>query len=185
MKTLDELKDEAIKVLDLYISQGNQIKVTYADGLLSHYFDGSGQRDHFLADYNFGTKLFKSKEDKEKGRYSGFFRVFRLLSFENGEDIGSNLAILGVININKVNAISITYGKEDILIVADYINIKITTRKVRIVNAGESKPMLECGDLTEFKRKMSLNIMHKTLGSLPYLKQLDIKEKIDKGEYNF
>lgn len=183
MKNLDELKNEAIKVLDLYISKGNKIKVTYEDGLLNHYFDGSGQRDHFLGDYNFGTKLFKSKEEKEKRYYLGMFRVFRLLSFENEEDVGTNLAILGVININHVKAISITYGKEDIKIVADYIHIKITTEKIRIVNAGESKPILECGNLTEFKRKMSLNIMHKTLRSLPYSKQLDIKEKIDKGDF--
>ncbi len=114
MKTLEELKDEAIKVLDLYISKGNQIKVTYKDRILDHYFDGSGQRDHFLSDYNFGTKLFKSEEDKEKGHYSGMFRLFRLLSFENAEDAGRNIAILGVININNVKTISITYGKEGI-----------------------------------------------------------------------
>lgn len=95
------LKDQAIDHILSKIDKNTQ--VYFDKEAFTFYYDPCGQRLHKVEPYyGYGNG---------KKPVRGLFLVTRVLSFENEIDKGKNGAILGVVDLNKLNFVSLHEDK--------------------------------------------------------------------------
>lgn len=124
MITKEQLIKETIELIDKALQNKHRITVSFENNLFEFSDDSSGQRLHFLSDFNYQHTFITSNSEMK-----GFYRINRELSFTNKIDKYKDLGTLGIINIEKCSIITVKKSIPNTKIHLDYITIIINYSK--------------------------------------------------------
>lgn len=118
---MEDLKKYIINVIDTAIVQGKGIVVSSTSESFRFYTDTCGQRGATLKIQSYSIPKYKDR-DLNKGRYT----INRVLSFVNPIDEGKDDAILGEIDVNKFDNVSVFSTDRNLIITLDFIEIRMS-----------------------------------------------------------